>query len=506
MRHGIFTDRQSDDQVVVESSSQLSLREIFPAAQFFAGKDIQFDTVAESSSTCNEGELVVYRIGHDDPMQLVADALARGAVGILTEQLLPCPLPQCIVGDIEIALGKVAAIQLDRPDRKLLTIGVIGSAGKTTTSLLISNLLRASGYRTAYQTDLGDCDGIVQKTSKQTIPDNSSLVRWIGDAVDAGCQAAVIEMSDASARRGGYDAIEIDILVVTGTGIRQTDFGPSGVQCGLDRLASDGIVIVPSEDQKTQALIRDAGAKPLTYSVRKAADMTAKIFEQSGGITTLMVNHHNTTALMETSLCGAENADNHLAATLVGLLLGHPIEQIVENLSKLREVPGRGQRLIEYGQATVVIDAGGTPDRAASALRTHRSMKANGRLWCILAIDANDSPETLSQYGTLMERFADQPIVTAGSGAKKSFMSASHNVLDGVQDCAAMRLVADRRRAIEWAMSQSKPDDTILIITGGKDQTAHQQRVDIELIQAWVATSREAKVDATDAVTLKIFK
>ena len=127
MRHGIFTDRQSDDQVVVESSSQLSLREIFPAAQFFAGEDIQFDTVAESSSTCNEGELVVYRIGHDDPMQLVADALARGAVGILTEQLLPCPLPQCIVGDIEIAIGEAAAIQLDCPDRKLLTIGVIGS-------------------------------------------------------------------------------------------------------------------------------------------------------------------------------------------------------------------------------------------------------------------------------------------------------------------------------------------------------------------------------------------
>ena len=133
-------------------------------------------------------------------------------------------------------------------------------------------------------------------------------------------------------------------------------------------------------------------------------------------------------------------------------------------------------------------------------------MKANRRLWCILAIDVHDSPETLSQYGTLMERSGNQPIVTAGSGAKKSFMSASHNVLDGVQDCAAMRLVADRCCAIEWAMSQSKPDDTILIITGGKDETAHQQRVDIELIQAWVATSREAKVDATDAVTSKIFK
>ena len=59
----------------------------------------------------------------------------------MTEQLLPCPLPQCIVGDMEVTLAEIAAQQTGRPDRQMLTIGVIGSAGKTTTSLLVSALL-----------------------------------------------------------------------------------------------------------------------------------------------------------------------------------------------------------------------------------------------------------------------------------------------------------------------------------------------------------------------------
>ncbi len=508
MRHGIDTDRLFDNHIEVENASKLSLRDIFPIARFFGSEDIVVSGVAQASATCSVGQLVVYRIGTDDPMRVVADALARGAAGIMTEQLLPCSLPQCIVGDVEIALAKLASFQQDRPDRKLLTIGVVGSAGKTTTALLIANMLRSSGYRAAYQTDLGDCDGIVQKTSKEKVPANTAIVGWVSEAVDAGSQVAIIEMSDQAVRQGGYDAIEFDILVVAGSGIRQSDFGPSGVQSALDLLARDGVVIAPSEDPKTLTLVRDAGAKLLTYSVRSTADITAKIFDQSGGMTTLMVNHQETTAMMETSLCGAANANNQLAATLVGLLLGHPIDQIVEHLSRMRDVPGRGQRLIEYGQATVVIDAGGSPDRVAGALRTQRSMKADGRLWCVLAIDSNDSRETLSQYGSLLERFTDQPIVTARSGAKQGFMSASHAVLDGVQKCAAIRLVADRRSAIEWAISESNPNDTIMIITGQSGLTANQQRVDIELIHSWVQKSRvDSGAESGDvAVTLKIFK
>ncbi len=522
MRHGIDrsnavvassvfakTDSEpaSEWQAATFTDGKLSLREVLAGSRFFAGSDVTFTSVAKSPETAAEGELVVYRIGQDCPSKLVADALARGAAGILTEQILPCPLPQCIVGDIELALAKITAEQLGHPDRKLLHIGVIGSAGKTSTTLLVSSLLRAYGIRTGYQSDLGECDGIVQSTSSTPIPANASLVEWLGQANDSDCQAAIVELSDDDARHGAYDAVEFDLLIVTGSATCSGDFGPSGLQCALERLTSDGVVIAPCDDEKAMRVIRDTGSKLLTYGVRKSADVTAKIIDQSGGMTTLLVTHQDTTAAMETSLCGAAMAANHAASILVGLLLAKPLQEIVEKLSQLRSIPGRGQRLESFGHAAVVLDAGGSPDRLATTLRTYRSMKSNGRLWCVLAINGNDSPELLSRYGNAMERFADNAIITAQAGTKSSFLSASHGVLDGVERCAALRLVADRRRAIEWAVSEAGPNDTIVVVTGERNQTAVEQRSDIEIISRWVESERErhAKQSQANPVKLTIF-
>ena len=514
--HSVFANHaepiaptDSDSLSTVCEDGRFSLRRMLSGSRFLCGDDVVFSSIAESAELADQGDLVVYRIGQDCPSKLVADALARGAAGILTEQVLPCPLPQCIVGDIELAMARITAEQLGHPDRKLLTVGVIGSAGKTSTSLLVSSLLRASGVRTAYQTDLGECDGVIQSTATQSLPVGAPLVQWVGEASDAECKAAIIELANDDARHGHYEAIEFDLVIVTGSATCSGDFGPSGLQCVLDRLVPGGVVIAPSDDAKATRVIRDSGARLLTYGVRKGADVTAKIIDQSGGMTTSLITHQDTTAVMETSLCGPAMAANQAAAVLVGLLIGEPLQEVVEKLSQLRSLPGRGQRVEGFDQATVVLDAGGSPDRAATALRTFRSMKSPGRMWCVLAIDGNDSPELQARYGSLLERFADNAIVTSRAEAKASFLSASHAVLDGVEKCASFRLVADRRRAIEWAVSEARPGDTILFITGERNQTATEQRSDIERISGWIDSARKAGAKADNAennpVKLSIF-
>lgn len=521
MRHGIGQHDCVVDQSVFASAAQpehqvdstsendgaASLRSLLPDCRFFAGDDIRFASVAESAETATEGSLVVYRIGLDCPVKLVSDAMARGAAGIVTEQILPCPLPQCIVGDIELALARLTAEELGRPDRKLLTVGVVGSAGKTTTTLLVSSLLRSKGIRTAYQSDLGESDGVVQSASGEGVPAGSRLVEWIGEANDSECRAAIMELSDDQARHGYYDSVEFDMVIVTGSETASGDFGPSGLQCVLERLANGGVVIAPVDDVKAARIIRDSGANLVTYGVRKAADVSVKIIDEAGGVTTLLATHHDATAVMETQLCGAAMAANHAAAIAFGLLIAEPLEGIVEKLSQLRSIPGRGQRLESIDHATVVLDAGGAPDRAVTALRTCRSMKSLGQLWCILAIDGNDNPETLAHYGTLLERFANHAIVTSQAGKKASFLAATHNVLDGVNKCAAFRIVADRRRAVEWAVGEAAPDDTILVIFGERHENSISQRSDIEKMAAWVETARASKGQQPTSETpkLKIF-
>jgi UDP-N-acetylmuramoyl-L-alanyl-D-glutamate--2,6-diaminopimelate ligase len=489
------------------SAPTYSLRTLLSDARFFAADDIEFDSIAASSATTSAGDLVVYRIGQDNPSRVIADALARGACGIITEQLLPCPLPQCIVGDMEVSLAEIAAQQAGRPDRQMLTVGVIGSAGKTTTSLLISALLRSASIRTAYQTDLGESDGIVQTTSNSKIPNNRELVHWLAEAKDSQCKAAVIEMSETEARHGNYDAIQFDIIVICRTASDTDDFGPSGLQCSLDRLADDGVVIASADEPSVTRELQNHNVQTLTYGIHKNADVTAQIFDQTDGVSTLLLTHQDSTTVMETYLCGHAMASNHAAAAIVGLLLAEPLERIAESLSQLRTVPGRGQRLAEYGKSTVVIDAGGTPARAVEAMRPCRDMKAGGKLWCVLVLDAKADADTLARYGTQLERFSDQAIITATDQSRSGFLAASHNVLDGVKKCASFRLVANRHRAIEWAVTEAAPQDTILIITGERGLTAHEQRTNLSNIEQCVEQSRghAGKIEMDSKPKLSVF-
>ncbi len=491
-------DSESTKDASPAQAESYSLAHLIPNARFFAGSDVVFSEIAESVQAAQTGELVVYHIGEEEPTAFIADALARGVAGILTEQILPCPLPQCVVGDVDLALAGFNANRLNRPDRRLLTIGVYGSAGKTATSLMVSQLLRNIGLRTSYQTDLGSCDGIVQSTASEGVPAAAPLVQWLADCCDAGAKTAVIELAEIDAKHGRYDAIEFDLLIITGSPLDDDDFGPSGLQCVLDRMTQSGVVVVSADSPAVLRIVQDHGANTFTYGVRKAADVTAKLIEQECGMSTLLVTNESVTAAMETPLCGAAMAANHVAAAAIGILLNQPLQEVVEHLGKLREIPGRMQCLSSFAAADVIIDAADSPERIGSSLRAARSMKQpGGRLWCVMSVDPNEDPLQLALSGNHLERFCDQSIVTCNADSKEHFLRASHAVLDGVEDCALVRLVANDRRAIQWAISAASPRDTILWVGGIQRSGAKQERERIQEICDWVSAAQDTRQEKT---------
>ena len=108
----------------------------------------------------------------------------------------------------------------------------------------------------------------------------------------------------------------------------------------------------------------------------------------------------------------------------------------------------------------------------------------------MLVLDATADADSLARYGTQLERFSDQAIITATDQSRSGFLAASHNVLDGVKKCACFRLVANRDRAIEWAVTEAAPQDTVLIITGERGLTAHDQRTNLARIEQCVEQAR----------------
>lgn len=477
-------------------SAVVSLRELFPRARFVGGDDIFAAGISRDPSACVEGHVVVIDCETPSPTEAAAMAMARGAAGIVCEQLLPCPLPQCIVTDCHHAVAIVADAVAGQPAKDVFTVGIVGTSGKTTTAILATKVLRAAGLRTGFYTNLGDSDGIVEATPNELINDAPGFSAWMSDARDAGCGVAVIELSEAMLRSHAVDAVAIDLLVITSNVQSTSEFGPSVLELALERLSPAGLVLVSADSPQAVRRVDDAGARRVTYGLRRQADISAKIFEQVAGQTTLLVTANDCTAAMETSLTGPAMAANQLAAVAVGLLTEMPLENAIEEVSRVRGIPGRNQRFAELGSATVVLDTAGNSHRMSETLRGLRRERGNGQLWCIASVEPGTDEGTCAGIGASAQRFSDHVILTSSRGDKANFLQRAHAMLDGVADVARPRLVADRDTAIRWVMQRAAPDD-IIVIAGGfatENPAAHRRA-----LQADEATIREARKEQPQA-------
>ncbi|MEL7266041.1 MAG: cyanophycin synthetase, partial [Planctomycetota bacterium] len=315
---------------------------------------------------------------------------------------------------------------------------------------------------------------------------SAALQNWMADAIDANCDVALVELDESNIHSDSLIG-GIDMLVIA-PGSSNTDavesFGPDKIHAGLDAMHPEGVAVVCGDCVKTHRQVLNSGRRLLSYGMRKRSDVSAKIFDQQPGITTLVVHAGDTSAMMETQLTGGQMAVCQLAAISVGLLLEQTLPDAIQQVSRLQQVPGRLQCLrSEYGKARVVLDAAADGNSLSGVLRDMRREKGTGRLWCVAGLGTTDG-NTLARIGNALERFADNVVLTTGDIPSASFLAASHGVMDGVKECALMRLVADRETAIRWVLDHAGKNDTVLILGGIGGQTPAQRRAKINATQS----------------------
>jgi UDP-N-acetylmuramoyl-L-alanyl-D-glutamate--2,6-diaminopimelate ligase len=110
-----------------------------------------------------------------------AEAVGRGAVGLLCEHFIPELLDQGVVqtriaeGTMRPVMARLAAAFYGYPARDLLMIGVTGTNGKTTVTQLLGDLLRATGRPT-------DVLGTLSGT--RTTPEATEVQRLLSEVRD----------------------------------------------------------------------------------------------------------------------------------------------------------------------------------------------------------------------------------------------------------------------------------------------------------------------------------
>jgi len=421
--------------------------------------------VAHDSRQVQPGDLFCCLPGHGtDGHRFAAEAVGRGAVGLLCEQVLDLPVPQARVaaGQARPAMARVAAAFYGYPSRDLVMAAVTGTNGKTSVAHLLGAVLGHAGHPT---TVLGTLSGA------RTTPEASDLQRTLADVRDrapAGSQPAVtMEVSSHALAQSRVDGIHFDVAVFTNLshdhldyhGTMESYFAAKASLFTPDRAVKG---VVNAEDRWGRRLLADAKVPMVAVRADAATDVDLAV-----GRSTFTWRGHR----VELSMTGAVNVHNAVMAAEAAVALGLDPAEVAAGLATAAPVPGRLE-VVPSPDLAVLVDYAHTPDGLAVALDEARRLAGGGRVVVVFGCGGDRDRAKRPMMGEVAVRLADRAYLTSDNPRHEDPAAIIDEVVAGTGDAVATgRLVvdADRRRAIGQAVADARSGDVVVVAGKGHE-------------------------------------
>ncbi len=440
---------------------------------------------------------------HADGTVFARQAIDRGAVVVVSEQPAPdgVHVPWAIVEDARLALAVLATTFFRDPSREMRVVGITGTNGKTTTAYLIAAIFDAAGLRCGVLGTVEYRIGTEVRDATRTTPEAPDVQSLLREMVDRGCAACAMEVSSHALALRRVDGTTFAAAVFTNLTRDHLDF-----HTGMDdyfrakrrlfEMLPRGAPALLNVDDPRGASLADAGGRPITYAIARAADVAPGplLFSLEG--LSFDVRTPSGTVRVRSKLVGRPNVYNILAAVATTTALDLPIDAIERGLEALGGVPGRFQVVsATTDDVTVVVDYAHTDDALRNLLETARPL-ANGRLITVFGCGGDRDRTKRPLMGAVASRLSDLVVITSDNprseDPNKIIEEIQRGITPDTRRDSAQRILAiiDRRQAIGRAIEVATPGDLVLV--AGKGHEKYQVIGDRTLPFDDVAVAREA--------------
>lgn len=475
----------------------LSLREFLHEAVFVGAEDIEVSRCVDRADKCNPGDIFIPKHNAaSDEHDNVDEAIRRGAIGVVAERILPVSVPQCLVNDTQEVYARVCQNLAGDPSQRMLTIGIVGTHGKSTTALFVASMLKKLGGAVAYYTSLGSSDSTVCDRTTTKAPGARRLSKWMKQADLAGSPAAVVELTPAMLSNQVAAGVEFDLIILTGLRGVQYRGGASVREFGLlldrllENLKSHGMLLFNADDAQAAIWAGKADVSSISYGLDAAEHVRAKRLSRSGGEQQLLVMTGNMLMPLTLKIPGDHVARAALAAVATSWMFDFSVPNAIAGTELLQSIPGRMQRISESVEAPIYIDEGFTPDRiavAAHALRQHDL----GPSTIVVDLTSRLDVQWRQRLGEVLDK-ATQRVVLSGSDLSgTAAQSIAMDVLGGFRSPGRVQVIPDRAAAIEWAVENTERGSILLSGCGTSTWTGRDgETVTDELLAKHAVTNK----------------
>ncbi len=417
-----------------------------------------------------------------DGHNYINEVIDKGAAVIIVEKEVDLPKGVTVIklSDTRKALAFMSAAYFGHPASKLITVGVTGTKGKTTTTYMIRSILENTGKKVGLIGTIETIIGDKVIPADNTTPESYIIQQTFSEMVKEGCEYVVMEVSSQGLMLNRVAGFTFDYGIFTNLapdhigGAEHKDF-EDYLRCKSKLFKQCKVGLINIDDEHATEVLEGHTCKVETFGFSEKAHIRAtnvQLVERPGylGIS------YGVEGLMnfdvEMNVPGRFNVYNSLCAIALCRHFGVSTQEITKALHKV-SVRGRVELVPVSNNYTVMIDYAHNAMSLSSLLTTLKEYNPK-RLVCLFGCGGNRSKDRRFEMGEVSSNLADLTVVTSDNPRFEEPADIIKDIIVGVKKGPGTYVeIEDRKEAIRYCINYAQEGDVIVI--AGKGHEDYQE-------------------------------
>ena len=433
-----------------------------------------------SSKDVQEGDLFIALPGENaHGADFAADAIARGAVAVLTDLIGSTKIhgvPVIISDNPRRAAGVISAWFYSEPMRDLYSVGVTGTNGKTTVTTLLHQIMSAAGRESGLIGTVETRIGSETLSSKRTTPESSDLQALSAVMRERHMRNLVMEVSSHAIALERIRGSHFAVVGFTNLSQDHLDFHKTmqdyfAAKSKLFSFEFADLAVINIDDAYGLKLAAQTELPVMSVSRHdhSATWHYVSITPDYSGAHVAIRGSGGILIEGKVQLHGGYNYDNLLMAVAIANESGIDPIDIAAILPHLTGAAGRMESVRLGQNFTALVDYAHSPDAVARVLETAHEI-TDGRVIAVLGCGGDRDRAKRPLMGKALHDGADVAFFTSDNprSEKPEEILIQMTIDLDIQEPSAV--IQDRSLAIKAAVNQAQEGDLVVILGKGHEK------------------------------------
>ena len=378
------------------------------------------------------------------------------------------------VEDVRKSMATISSNFYGNPDKKLKIIGITGTNGKTSTSYILSSMLKCFNEKVGVIGTNGIFIDNKKYEASLTTPDSIELFKIFAKMVNAKVEYCIMEVSAHAIYLNKIYGIKFFSKILTNIDSDHLDFFKTQkkyVSAKAKFFEDETFSIINIDDKFSKKIAKNhKNCIKISKTDKKNADIYIFDIQCKLGKTMFKINYLNNIYSIKNCLSGEFNVSNLVLSIFVLHKIDYGFDDILKSITSIKSLAGRFDLVYDSEDFKIIIDYAHTLESFKQIVLNTKKLSKNKLIVIFGCPGERDSTKRF-----LMGKFAgencDFIIVTTDNPASENPRRIMFEIEEGIKFSKSKNihyLIENRQKAIKKAIKIAKKQKNCNILVVGK--------------------------------------